>query len=203
MELLVLFWIGLSTGLSGAMIPGPLFLYTISEAFHQGQRAGLKIAAGHLLLEAAFASAVVLGFRHVLSSHVVQTAVMWVGSVGLVIMGVLLLANVRRLSLARHAEVVFRAGPLVGGAFFSLTSPGFLLWWATIGASVILQGALVGGPGIAMVAVGHAIADLVWCWFVAFSVERGKAYCSDRMYRVIMASIALCLVGMGVAMLRG
>ena len=46
-----LFGIGLSTGLSGAMIPGPLTLYIVSEAFKSGQAAGLKVALGHLLIE--------------------------------------------------------------------------------------------------------------------------------------------------------
>ena len=115
-------------------------------------------------------------------------------------MGAVILAMVRRLSLRQSAQVVFRWGPVLGGAFFSMVSPGFLLWWATIGASVFLQGALLGTPGLAMVAIGHAIADLVWCWFVAFSVERGRAYCSDQAYRTIMAVIAWCLIGFGVGL---
>ena len=59
------------------------------------------------------------------------------------IMGALLLAKVHQFSLARQADVRFRWGPVIGGAFFSLASPGFILWWATIGAPVVLQGALL------------------------------------------------------------
>ena len=197
-EFLVLFWVGLSTGLSGAMIPGPLFLYTASEAFHKGQWVGVKIALGHLLFEAGFVIVVMMGLRDLLSLAEFRIAVAWVGGLGLIIMGGLILARVRHLSLAQRAEMTFRWGPLVGGAFFSIASPGFLLWWATIGASIFLQGALSGTTGIAMVALGHAVADLVWYWFVAFSVERGRSYCTDRMYRAIMALIALCLIGLGV-----
>ena len=50
MDPLILFGIGFSTGLSGAMIPGPLFLYTVSEALSKGPGVGIKIALGHLLL---------------------------------------------------------------------------------------------------------------------------------------------------------
>ena len=75
MELLVLFGLGLSTGLSGAMIPGPLFLYTVSEAFRQGQVVGIKVALGHLLLEACFVVLVVVGLRDFLSSAAFRTAV--------------------------------------------------------------------------------------------------------------------------------
>ncbi len=203
MDLLILFGLGLSTGLSGAMIPGPLFLYTVSEAFHHGQLAGLKIALGHLLLETSFVAVVVLGFRESLASPAFRSAVVWVGGSGLVVMGGLILAKVRDLSLATRANVAFRWGPLLGGAFFSIASPGFLIWWATIGASVFLQGALRGSAGVATVAAGHAVADLVWCWFVAFSVERGRPYCTDTAYRAIMALIAVCLILLGLGMPLG
>jgi len=197
MDPLVLFGIGFSTGLSGAMIPGPLFLYTVSEAFRKGQWVGVKIALGHLLLEAVFVALVVLGLREFLVAPTFRAAVVAVGGIGLIVMGSVILIKVRRLSLVRHADVPFRWGPWVGGAFFSIASPGFLIWWATIGASVFLQGALAGITGLTMVWAGHAMADVVWCWFVAWSVEQGRAYCSDRTYRLIMGFIALCLIGLG------
>ena len=197
-ELLILFGVGLTTGLSGAMLPGPLFLYTVSEAFHRGHLVGIKIALGHLMLEACFVALVIVSLHDWLVSMTFRTVVAWVGGIGLVIMGGLILAKLRRLSLSRRAQVAFQFGPFVGGAFFSIASPGFLLWWATIGASVFLQGALWGMAGVAMVATGHAVADLLWCWFVALTVERGRPYCSDRLYRAIMACIALWLIGLGV-----
>lgn len=213
MELFILFGVGFSTGLSGAMIPGPLTLYIVSEAFREGQAAGLKAAAGHLLLEAGFVALIVLGLRDLLSTAAFRTAVAWVGCIGLVVMGGLLLRRLPRLSLTQQraqarpgegvggrAGVAFQGGSVAGGAFFSLTSPGFLIWWATVGASVLLEGSLNGAPGIAMVASGHALADVAWCWFLAFSVERGRVYCSDWTYRAIMGLAALCLVVLGVGL---
>lgn len=194
----MLFGLGLSTGLSGAMIPGPLTLYTVSEAFRHGQLAGIKVAVGHLLVEAAFVILVVLGLKEFLASPAFRAVVLWVGGLGLVAMGGLILSKVPRLSLIDRAEVPFRWGALAGGAFFSLVSPGFLIWWATIGASVFLQGSLQGPAGVTMIGAGHAAADLFWCWFVAFSVEHGKRYCSDRAYRAIMAAIALSLIALGI-----
>ena len=198
MEGLALFGLGLSTGLSGAMIPGPLTLYTVSEAFRHGQAAGLKIAAGHLLLEGVFAALVVFGLRDLLASETVRHTVVWVGAGGLMIMGGLILLRVRRLSLAHTATVSFGGGPVLGGAFFSITSPGFLIWWATIGTSVLLQGSLAGAGGVVMVSMGHILADIGWCWFVAFSVERGRVYCTDRTYRLIMALVAITLIVLGI-----
>ncbi len=192
--------LGFTTGLSGAMIPGPLMFFTVSEAFRRGQVAGVLVALGHLLLEAIFVVGVVLGLRDLLSLPSFRTAVAWVGGIGLILMGGLILSSVPHLSLPRRQEVVFRGGPLLGGVFFSIASPGFLIWWATIGVSVLLQGALWQGPGIALVSAGHATPDIGWLWFVAWSVERGRAYCTDRIYRLIMAGMALWLVFLGVRM---
>lgn len=202
MSLFILFGVGFSTGLAGAMIPGPLFLYTVSEAFRHGQLAGVKIAVGHLLLEAVFVAAVVLGLRGFLSSLLFREALGWVGGVGLMVMGAVILAKVRTLSLRPRRDVTFPWGPWVGGACFSLASPGFLVWWATIGSSVFLQGARLGMAGVAMVAAGHALADVAWGWFVAFSVERAHTYCTDRIYRVIMTCIAAWLIVLGAGFLR-
>ena len=200
MDLLILFGVGVTTGLSGAMVPGPLTLYVVSEAFRGGRMAGLKVAAGHLMLEAAFAALILVGLRGLLSSAAFRSVVVWAGCLGLTAMGVLLLRQVPRLSLAQHADVTFQKGPVVGGAFFSLTSPGFLIWWATIGASVLLEGLLRGPGGLAAVACGHALADVTWCWFVAFSIEQGRRYCSDRTYRLIIAGVSVWLIVLGLGL---
>lgn len=200
MELLILFWVGFSTGLSGAMLPGPLFLFTISEAFRQGQVAGIKVAVGHLILEAGFVALIIIGLRHWLSSPLVRQAMALVGGTGLVLMGMLILTRVKQLSLSQQSALTFHGGPLIGGAVFSVASPGFLLWWATIGTAVLFQGLLKGLLGVLMVAIGHALADLVWYWLVAFSVERGRNYCTDRLYRGIMTALALCLMVLGIGL---
>lgn len=200
MELFILFWVGFSTGLSGAMIPGPLFLYTVSEAFHHGRWAGIKVAVGHLLLEAGFVALIIIGLRSWLSSLFVRDVMAGVGGIGLVLMGALILGRVKSLSLARQSHMTFHGGALAGGAFFSAASPGFLIWWATIGMAVLFQGLLKGAIGVLLVAAGHALADLAWYWLVAFSVERGRVYCTDKIYRGIMAGLALCLIVLGVGL---
>ena len=200
MELFILFWVGFSTGLSGAMIPGPLFLYTVSEAFHHGQWAGVKVAVGHLMLEGVFVVLISFGLRAWLSFPLVHYIVAVVGGVGLVIMGGLILARIKGMSLSAQPQLVFHGGPLVGGAFFSAVSPGFFLWWATIGTAVLFQGLLKGLMGVLLIATGHVLADLAWYWLVAFSVERGRTYCTDTIYRGIMRGLAVCLIILGIGL---
>ena len=52
MNLIFLFMVGILTGLSGTMIPGPLFLFTVSESLKKDSKVGIKIAFGHIIIEA-------------------------------------------------------------------------------------------------------------------------------------------------------
>ncbi|MBI4597924.1 MAG: LysE family transporter [Candidatus Omnitrophica bacterium] len=205
MGLLILFGVGFTTGLSGAMLPGPLFLHTVSEALHAGRWTGVKVAVGHLLLELCFVALILLGCRQLLVSSTFRAIMVWVGAIGLIVMGAMILTQLPHFSLRHQAAVAFHGGPWLGGAVFSIVSPGFIVWWATIGAAVLVQGMLAGWRGLAAVLLGHAAADVSWSWGIALSVEKGKAYCTDRTYRLIMAGIAawLIILGVGLPMSKG
>lgn len=194
MNLILLFLIGLGTGLSGAMIPGPLFLFTCSQSLKKDTAVGLRIALGHIFIEIIFVTCIFIGFKNFLASELFMRVVSTVGGIGLAVMGLILLRGAGQMSLSAEREVEFDYGSLVGGAFFSIISPGFLIWWTTIGFSVIMKSLLYGFMGLVMVVLGHWLADLGWHWFVSFFVHKGKYYLKDRAYRSIIRLLALGLI---------
>lgn len=198
MSLLLLFMIGLGTGLSGAMIPGPLFLFTCSQSLKKDAAVGLRIAFGHILIEIIFVALIFIGFKNFLSSEMFMRVVSVVGGIGLVGMGFILLKGVGQMSLSVDKGIEFDYGSLIGGAFFSIISPGFLIWWTTIGFSVIIKSLLYGFTGLVMVALGHWLADLGWHWFVSFFVHKGKRYLKDRTYQNMIRLLAFGLIATGV-----
>jgi len=193
--LILLFIIGVGTGLSGAMIPGPLFLYTFSRSLKKDMAVGLRIALGHILIEAVFVALIFVGFKNFLVSESFMRIVSVVGGVGLIGMGFILLRGASRMSLVVNDEITFDYGSVIGGAFFSIISPGFLIWWTTIGFSVILKSLSFGFLGFAMVALGHWLADLGWHWFVSYFVHKGKNYLKDEIYQSL---IRLLAIGLGI-----
>ena len=198
MSLLLLLIIGLGTGLSGAMIPGPLFLFTVSESLKKDSSVGLRIAFGHILIEAVFVACIFIGFKNFLSSQVFMGLVSKVGGGAMIGMGILLLRSAKNMRLIMDKKVDFDYGSLAGGAFFSIISPGFLIWWTTIGLSVILQSLLFGLTGFMMVAVGHWLADIGWHWFVSDFVHKGKVYMNDHQYHGIIRFLAVGLIVTGI-----
>lgn len=203
MIFILLFIIGVGTGLSGAMIPGPLFLFTVSEALKKDTAVGLRIAIGHIIIEAIFVVLIFLGFRNFLSSEMFMQVVSGIGGVGMIGMGIILFRGVTRMSLAVSDGVQFDYGSILGGAFFSIISPGFLIWWTTIGFSVILKSLVFGLTGLAMVALGHWAADIGWHWSVSFFVHKGKNYLQDRPYHGVIRLLAVGLIATGTYFFSG
>ena len=158
---------------------------------------GLRIALGHIFIEIIFVVLIFIGFKGLLGSEIFMRVVSIMGGFALIGMGIILFRGAGRMSLSAEREIKFDYGSLMGGAFFSIISPGFLIWWTTIGFSVIIKSLLFGFAGLAMVALGHWLADIGWHWFVSFFVHRGKIYLRDRTYQSALRLLALGLITTG------
>ena len=201
MRLLFLLAAGFNTGLSGAMIPGPLFLFTVSEVLKKDAVTGLKVVFGHILIEGVFVGFLLFGFVNLLRLEHLAKLISWVGASALIGMGGILLSKAGQLRLSQQEKVTFAYGAVLGGAFFSIVSPGFLIWWATLGGPLLLQALPFGKVGVISLMLAHWASDIVWYGFVSYSVRRGKQYLSDRSYQNIMRFLALVLIGMGITFL--
>jgi len=84
-----------------------------------------------------------------------------------------------------------------GGVFFSAISPGFLIWWATIGVSTTIRALLSGVVGVLALMLGHWVADLIWHWFLSYAVDKGKVYLNDRWYQNIIRFLSILLAVLG------
>jgi threonine/homoserine/homoserine lactone efflux protein len=198
MDLIFLFFGGVLTGLSGAMIPGPLFLFTVSESLKKNSNVGIRVVIGHMVVETLLIVLILIGLKEFLQSAIFIKTISLLGAAALMSMGIILIKNTSTMSLSAKKQVDFDYGVISGGAFFSAISPGFIIWWATIGASIFVQALLSGIIGVILLVSGHWLADAVWHWFVSFSVNKGKQYLSDAIYQKIIQLLALGLIFMGV-----
>ena len=57
--------------------------------------------------------------------------------------------------------------------------------------------------GLAMVALGHWIADIGWHWFVSYFIHKEKSCLNDKTYRGILRLLALGLVATGIYFCSG
>lgn len=194
--LLGIFFSSMLIGLSGAMMPGPMLSVCISESYKKGFWAGPLMVVGHAIPELILAVLFSLGLNQFLKDKSVVGVIGIVGGAFLVWLAISIFVEVRRgvtVDLTARQEIGW--GPVIGGLWSSVSNPGWIVWWATIGARYILLALDHGVIGVVFFFVGHEMADLVWYGTVSFLVSRGRGRISDRIYHgVLYACSAMVLV---------
>jgi len=194
--LIGIFFSSMLIGLSGALMPGPMFTVCVAESYKKGFWAGPVMVVGHAIPEIILAILFSIGLNKFLDDNTVVGVIGIVGGLFLGWLAVKIFIEVRRgitVDLTSKKEVGW--GPLVAGIWTSVSNPGWIVWWATIGARYILLSLDHGIIGVVFFLVGHEMADLMWYGTVSFLVSRGRGRISDRIYHgVLYACSFLVLV---------
>jgi len=186
-------------GLSGAMMPGPVLAYTISSSSRRGFWAGPLVVLGHGILEAPLFILLVIGVGRFLTHSLFSGTVAIAGAVILALMGAGMIRESKTASLSREpGGGKPRLHPVTAGIFISLSNPYWIIWWATIGLNYISFSRPHGAPGLVAFFTAHLGADLAWFSLVSAAVAYGRNFISDALYRGIIITCALALVGFGI-----
>jgi threonine/homoserine/homoserine lactone efflux protein len=179
--------------LSGVMMPGPLFAVTIAKAFKR-KAAGIWVSLGHGAVEFPLMFLIYFGFVQVLASSAVQRFIGLVGGVLMVYLGLRML-RVERKAVEKSGKSGH--GSLVAGILTTVGNPYFLLWWATIGAALVVNASLFGFLGFVVFAAMHWLCDLLWNVFVSITVFKSKRFWTEKVRNVVFGFCFLVLVGFG------
>ena len=186
-------------GLSGALMPGPMLSVTIAESYKKGFWAGPLIVLGHAIPEFVLMVLFSLGLNKFTDNKTAVGVIGIIGGVFLGWLGVKIFLEVRQgISIDLTAKQEIGWGPVMAGVWTSVSNPGWIIWWATIGARYILLSLEHGIVGLAFFFVGHEMADLLWYSLVSFLVSRGRGRISDRVYHVVLYACAVMVFGFAV-----
>ncbi|MHC4713139.1 MAG: LysE family transporter, partial [Planctomycetota bacterium] len=135
-----IFAFGFITGLSGALIPGPLLAFNIHSAAKRGPATGFLVVVGHGLLEATLVIAIFAGASRYLQNQTALRVIAGIGALFLTIMGVMMIRKAPKISLS---EIIASGrspskveNRVLGGFLLSLLNPSFPLWWIAVGLSL-------------------------------------------------------------------
>ncbi len=176
--------------LSGVIMPGPMFAATIARGY-KDERAGLKISAGHAVIETPLIVAIFLGFGTVLSNDLVFAAIGIFGGLLLLYMGISML---RATEASITASSENGRGSLVTGFLMTAANPYFFLWWATIGAAMVAGAVAFGLVMLPLFAAVHLACDFGWSGFVSFAVFRSKGLWSAKSHRYLFMGAGVIMV---------
>jgi threonine/homoserine/homoserine lactone efflux protein len=186
--------------LSGAVMPGPLLVLTISEAPRHGFWAGPLLVIGHGVLELLLVLALALGLSELITGESVSQIVGFVGGFILIGMGLLIARRgwQKETILAADSPGVKRRGKLIAsGVVASVSNPYWFIWWLTLGITYMLWSLRLGIAGVASFFTGHILADFSWYALVAFVIASGRKIITDTIYSKLLVVCGLALVALG------
>jgi threonine/homoserine/homoserine lactone efflux protein len=189
-------------GYSGAMMPGSLLTYTLDQSLKHGFKAGLLISSGHILLEFLLVILILFGFGQYLTAAPAQMIIGVLGGIVLLFLGGGMIKDSVKgkltINLPTNSQEKGR-NLLMGSALISATNPYFSLWWAVVGLGLIMKAYNTFGlRGVLLFYGGHIIADFSWYLFISWLVGKTRAFISLKVYKALIISLGICLLGFGV-----
>ncbi len=180
--------------LSGVMAPGPITAATLAAGANS-RHAGAWVCAGHIAVELPLIVLLAGGLGAFLRSEVIRAGIGLAGGVLLALMGLQLLASLRKPNPAATASV--ERHPLWIGIALSVANPYFLLWWATVGLTLTSQAMEYGLLVLVLFGLLHWLCDFAWLEVLSYAGFKGSQALGNRSQQIVSAICGVVLLGFG------
>ncbi|MFW9773968.1 MAG: LysE family transporter [Candidatus Thorarchaeota archaeon] len=202
-----IFLMSFGVGLSGALLPGPVLTFTISNSLKEkkGYLAGFYIVAGHLVLELALIILLLLGASLLFKNSIFLIILGIIGGSCLIIFGFFTVKDVYNkqyetaFNFENNSVKNVKGNSFIGGIFYSITNPYWILWWATAGLELMYElDVSLSRPIIFLLFFfGHELADFIWYVPISFFIFQGGKALNPKIYKYIMIGCAVFMIGIG------
>jgi threonine/homoserine/homoserine lactone efflux protein len=181
--------------LSGALAPGPVTAAAIGMG-SSNRWAGLFMALGHGIVEFPLMLLLLLGVGRLLKRPVMSILIGFAGGGFLVFLAVQMVEGLGGSgSGPAHAT---GSSPLAAGIFLSAGNPYFLVWWATVGLTLITTARNTFGLwAFGLMALVHWSCDLVWLTVLSWASFKGTVLLGPTGRQVVLAVCAAAMFGFG------
>jgi threonine/homoserine/homoserine lactone efflux protein len=179
--------------LSGVLMPGPLFAVTIKKAV-KSKSSGALIAIGHGIVEFPLMFLIFFVLNQFEIPDIVQIGVGLVGGALMVLMGI---QTFRSRDKQEDARVSPIRDSVFAGVYTTAANAGFILWWLTIGTTLILNAKIFGLLGFSIFAGVHWFTDFAWYTLAAFLIFKSQRFWNDRVRIGITLFCVAVFIGFG------
>jgi len=174
-------------------MPGPLFAVTIKKAA-KNKTAGALIAVGHGIVEFPLMFLIFFVLSQFSLPSIVQIAIGSVGGLLMIFMGV---QAFRNRDKQEEATVDLKRDSVLAGVWTTAANAGFILWWLTIGTTLILNAKLFGLLGFSVFAGVHWLVDFSWYTVVALLIFKSQRFWKQRTRMGITLFCVAVFIGFG------
>ncbi|MFH1381820.1 MAG: LysE family transporter [Chloroflexota bacterium] len=180
--------------LSGVMQPGVMFAMTIAKSY-KSPWAGAQIALGHAAVEVPLILLIYFGLADFFQNSTVQLVLSLFGGGMIIWLGVSMF-RARTQVTQEGKDLPYNA--FTAGILTSLLNPFFLVWWATVGAMLVMRIHPFGTSGLALLTITHWLCDLVWLAFISVLIYKTRALWGRRLQGWLFIGCSLLLAIFGV-----
>ncbi len=179
--------------LSGVMTPGPMFAVTVAKSY-RSPWAGVQISLGHAVVEVPIILLIYFGFSRFFENNIVQIVLSIIGGAMIIWMGIGMF-RARREVVDSGKDLAY--GGVTAGIIMSISNPFFLLWWATVGITLVMKFVEYGTVGLPVFILTHWTCDLIWLSIVSVVIYRTKTLWGKNFQTAIFIVCSLLLLGFG------
>jgi len=179
--------------LSGVLMPGPLFAATLKKAANS-KAAGALIAIGHGIVEFPLMFLIFFVLSQFSIPSIVQVIVGLVGGFLMILMGIQTFRNRHK---NEESPVSLKRDSVLAGVYTTAVNAGFILWWLTIGTTLILNAQLFGFVGFSVFAGVHWLCDFSWYTVAALVIFKSQRFLSDNVRMGITIFCIAVFIGFG------
>jgi len=185
---------------SGALAPGPLFFTNITHGTKSGAKGGLAFSVGHTIFELSLVMFLALTLQVVSNEPLIKLIVGVVGGTALLVFGALQIRGaLTPKPIAASEREQSLKNPLLLGTVFTGLNPYFILWWLTIGLTLIITALeLASFVGVFIMYISHVWMDYAWLIGTAYLAKKGTNLAGRKGYRILMVIFGAILVCFGV-----
>jgi threonine/homoserine/homoserine lactone efflux protein len=185
---------------SGALAPGPLFFTNITHGTKSGAKGGLAFSVGHTVFELSLVVFLAVTLHAVISQlSIIELVVGLIGGFALLVFGFLQIREALRAKTAVENERRFSSkNPLLLGTLFTGLNPYFIIWWLTVGLTLIVNAlAIASFIGVIIMYIAHVWMDYAWLIGTAYLAKKGTNLTGRKGYRLIMIVFGAILIYFG------
>lgn len=174
-------------------MPGPLFAVTIDKASKR-RSAGVFIALGHGVIELPLMLFIYFGLIQFGLPEIVQIAIGIVGGLLMILMGIQMLKQRGEKSQKTKST---KQDSFIAGIWTTAANAGFILWWTTVGTTLLLNAQTFGIIGFSAFAATHWFCDFLWYSVVALLIFKSQRFWTHKVHQAIFLFCFIVLVGYG------
>jgi len=184
---------------SGALAPGPLFFTNITHGTKSGAKGGLAFSVGHTIFELSLVLFLAFTLQTVSNEPLIKLGVGVIGGTALLVFGFLQIREALiKKSTATSKGVIPSKNPFLLGTLFTGLNPYFIIWWLTIGMTLIIYALeLASFAGVFIMYISHVWMDYVWLTATAYLAKKGTTLVGSQGYRILMIVFGAILIFFG------